>query len=324
MAFVRTVLTIFFTVGLFLLPGQGIHAQLPTNFSGAGAYQPELRFSPQSPEPGEVVQVEIGNFVSALQGSQITWRLDGTIIESAQNQSSLEFTAGPVNQSSRVTVEMETVDGQTLRVDNTITPRYVDIIIEPQTHVPEFYTGRALPSTGSQVNATALINGRAATDFVYVWRLNDSNIGGQGGRGQYTTNFEMPLDRAPVLSLDVLTLDGNLYARKVIALRNTQPFVRFYEVHSLYGLSNNAYESLILSGNNATLRAAPYYLDSRVYNQAENAAWQIGNQTVIASGNPYELTIERSAAGGRSSVSFKVQSTTKLLQGVSGSIPVFF
>ena len=145
-----------------------------------------------------------------------------------------------------------------------------------------------------------------------------------GGRGQYTTQFEMPLDSRPILSLDVFTLSGELYASKSIVIPSEQPFLRFYEVHNLYGLSHKSYESLILSGNSATIRAVPYFLDSRVYNAAPNAAWTIGNQPISTNGNPYELTIERAAETGRISLNFNLRSTTALLQGVSGSLPIFY
>ena len=301
-----------------------VQAQLPTNFSGAGAYQPELTFRPMTPEPGEEVTVKIGNFVSALQGSEINWTVNRIPLEDFKNQTEIIIRAGEVDELVMVTARLQTLSGDSVTASGEVTARYLDIIIEPQTHVPEFYTGRALPSVGSQVNVTALLNGIVDSQYVYTWRVNDAVVGNIGGRGQYTTQFEMPLDSRPILSLDVFTLTGKLYASKSVIVPNVQPFIRFYEVHNLYGLSDKSYDSLILNGNSATLRAVPYFLDSRVYNNAPNAVWSVGNQPVGTNGNPYELTIERTGETGRVSLNFNLRSTTALLQGVSGSLPVFY
>ena len=129
---------------------------MPTDFGGAGAYQPELTFRPITPEPGEEVTVKIGNFVSSLQGSEINWTVNGTPQDNFKNQSEIKIKAGAVNESVNVTARLKTLSGDSLTVASAVTARYLDIIIEPQTFVPEFYKGRALPSVGSQVNVTAL------------------------------------------------------------------------------------------------------------------------------------------------------------------------
>ena len=222
---------------------ESTYAQVPTDFGGAGAYQPELTFRPITPEPGEEVTVKIGNFVSSLQGSEINWTVNGTPQDNFKNQSEIKIKAGAVNESVNVTARLKTLSGDSLTVASAVTARYLDIIIEPQTFVPEFYKGRALPSVGTKFNVTALLNGQVSSQYVYTWRLNDSVVGNMGGRGQYTTQFEMPLDSRPILSLDVFTLSGELYASKSIVIPSEQPFLRFYEVHNLYGLSHKSYDS---------------------------------------------------------------------------------
>lgn len=317
-------LYILSTITLFLLSASIAFGQLDFDVSGFGSYQPELLFTPVTPEPGGQVRVEIGNFLSSLQGSEIFWYRDGVLLNESQNQPNLSFTAGELNKPSVITAQLKTLSGRQVEISGTITPRYLDIIVEAQTYVPEFYTGRPLPSVGSQVNVTALLDGNVASNYVYAWRVNGDLLGGASGRGIYTTNFTMPMDSRVVLSLSVFDVAGNLYASKSVLLPNTKPFIKFYEVNTLYGVNPNTYESLILSGNNATILAVPYYLDTRVYNQPDIVDWKVGKQSVPNSGNPYEITIEKQNDRGQATLSFRVQSTTSLLQGTSGNIDIIY
>ena len=310
------------TLALFLVPLQLSWAQFDFAASDFSSYQPELVFEPATPEPGEKVEVSIGNFVSALQGSTITWQHNDVALETFTNQPKAMFVAGSLGTTDQLSAVLRTPAGQTVEVTGSVASQYLDIIIEPQTHVPNFYEGRALPSAGSQVNVTALLNGQAATEFIYAWQVNGDLLGGASTRAQYRTSFTMPMDSQVVLSLDVLTLAGTLVASKSVLVPSVRPQVRFYEVHALYGISPNTFDSLLLTGNSATVRAVPYYLDTRVFNFPDVLDWQLNGNPVTAINNPYEITVERNFGSGVGQLSFQVQSTSALLQGARGSIPV--
>jgi hypothetical protein len=90
----------------------------------------------------------------------------------------------------------------------------------------------------------------------------------------------------------------------------------FYEVNTLYGVMERSIKSpFSLFGNSMTVRAEPYYLDSAVFNAPNIAEWKVDATNVPPNRNPYEITLERAEAGGSAQITFRIQSTIKLLQG---------
>ncbi len=213
-------------------------------------------------------------------------------------------------------------------ITTVIRPVYLDIIVEPQTRVPDFYLGRALPSIQSMVNVTALVNdGRFRNDLVYTWRVNRKVLEGGPIRAQNKMSFEMPMGNEAILSLTVTEPTGRVLARRATFIPSVSPELRFHSVSSLYGVNTRAITGeYIMIGNSTTLRAEPYYLDSRVYNDPDVAQWQVNN---IAAGNvgsnPYEVTIQRVGLPGVSTLNFHVRDTTRqVLQGADDSIQIRF
>jgi hypothetical protein len=215
--------------------------------------------------------------------------------------------------------------GSTETISKTITPYYLDIIIEPQTHVPSFFQGRALPSPGSTINATALIstNKLLSSEYLYTWRLNNTVIQGGALRGGNRVSFTMPQDSYSVLSLTVTRLDGAVIAKRTISLPSVAPKLLFYEVSTLYGVLETALKSpFALVGNSATVRAEPYYLDSEVFNNPSVANWTIDTTPVGNGNNPYDITLEKTGVPKQTELVFRVQSTIKLLQGTKETLTI--
>ena len=208
--------------------------------------------------------------------------------------------------------------GRSEVASRTIRPIYLDIIVEPQTHVPDFYSGRALPSIGSIVNLTALLNDGSMvnSELIYTWRVNDQVIDAGPVRGRNKVSFTTPQGSSIILSLQVTRLDGTVLARRSLVIPSVSPEVVFYEMNTLYGLSSQAVRSNFnMSGNSATLMAEPYYLDSRVYNQPSLAEWKIDNYPAGSSGNnPYAITLERTGNPGIADLVFWLRNVPALLQ----------
>lgn len=313
----RILVVLFF---LLLFPSFS-YAQLDSSFLNASG--PFLELKPEYPNPGDTVTVTLNDYQSNSYGSTIEWYIDGAVRPEFKNQRSFSVTTGGVGESLNIKVVLSSPTGRSETASQVITPNYLDIIIEPQTHVPEFYQGRALPSVGSTVNATALLNNGSmmGTDYVYTWRINDQVIDG-GPIRRNKVSFATPQGSRFILSLQVTKLDGTIVAKRAITLPSVSPEVVFYEVNPLFGLSSQALRgNFNLNGNSATLRAEPYYLDSRVFNQPDLLEWTINNQTTQNSGsNPYELTLERISDSGTANIGFHVRSTTQFLQGGRSSL----
>lgn len=319
------------TIALVLCFGFSAHfatAQFDQFTSSFTNTEVGIHLMPPLPQPGQSVTATLSDYRSGSVGSSIEWSLNGEVLETSQNQREITFTAGADGQSQLLEVLATNNTGATELFQKVITPHYLDIIIEPQTRVPDFYHGRSLPSIGSLVNATALVSGEYlnAPDLVYTWRVGQEVIEGGPVSGRNKVTFTTPRGKNFTLSLQVAKRDGTIIANRSLAVPSVAPELVFYEVNTLHGMSKVAINnSLALIGNSVAVRAEPYYLDSRIYNNPMVAQWKVAGVTTETANNPYEATIERTgASGSRTSLQFHVRDTKQVLQGAQGTIQVSF
>lgn len=307
---------LFICLAVFLAPF-GTSAQVTTSLLGSG---PSLELSPQYPEPNQVVTVRLNDYASNAGGGTIRWFVDNEELPEYTNQRQITVVAGPEGKNQRVRARVSPQDGLPLDIDRTITPHYLDLVIEPQTRVPAHYTGRALPSIGSQVNATAILSADVPpSQLIYNWRLNDTVLYSGPVLGQNRAVFTMPQGSAVV---SVSVSDGErILASRSIELLNTEPLLRFYAINPLYGVSRLPLnERFILLGGSATVRAEPYYLDLSTYNTPDLLEWTVdGGVGGTRGNNPYDLTVTRTGVGN---VGFHVRNLTQVLQGTRGGFAV--
>jgi hypothetical protein len=314
-----------FILSLTILIPQLSNAQFDDLMSESATMAPqqEIFLTPELPEPGEGVTASLNTNV--MEG-EIVWLLNGLEIENSQNLREVDFTASGAGETDVIRAVVSR-DGLVLaNLEKTITPRHVDIIIEPQTHSPEFYRGRSLASPGSLVNATVLISGiNDYSNLIFNWRLDLDVIGNGRSLGRNAISFETGIRPNPLLSVEVFDLNGNKIAADTMIITNEQPFVKFYVTSTLLGISNTPINGTWnMVSNTGTLRAVPYNIDSRVYNNPDIIEWEIdGSQYNNTGSNPYEITLQKnSGSGGRSQLNFHVRDTSDLLQGGRANINI--
>jgi hypothetical protein len=200
---------------------------------------------------------------------------------------------------------------------------YLDIIVEPQTHVPVFYQGRPLPSVGSIVNLKALVFGTniPSSNLIYTWKINDMTFGGSG-IGQNAISFSTPFGTQMQISVSLVDTTNFVIAESDLTIPIVKPALRFYEINTLYGVNQKPLKEFNLISNSATILAEPYYIDSRVYNNPDVSYWDVDGTETQSSGNPYEMTFERTSYGGSARLGFLVRSTVSLLQIAKDEITV--
>ncbi|MEY3783918.1 MAG: hypothetical protein RLZZ230_240 [Candidatus Parcubacteria bacterium] len=291
---------------------------------------PELGITlqPNSPQPGESVTASLEDSSGSVYGASITWIIDGTEVPNSRNQRQINFVATTVGKTQNVRAVLTKESGYEKIIQENIHPVYLDIIIEPQTRTPGFYLGRALPSIGSTINATALISdtGFYDTDLMYVWKINNKVLDGGAIRGRNQVSFPAPIGRQFTLSVQISELNGTIITSRNISIPSVEPKILFYEVSSLFGISEKAIaESVIETSNNTTVRAEPYNLDIQVYNNPVVHEWKVtnGNYTNVGN-NPYEVTVQPSGTTGNTLLSFHVRDTTQFLQGAEGNTQINF
>lgn len=318
--------TTVFYLTLLSLVATPAFAQFDTN----SLSNPELtiEIQPEFPKPGEQITATLNDYAGGTYGSTVTWVLNGQELPDFKNQRKANITAGASGKQQILEVVLSKPEGGRRILSKTIKPVYLDVVIEPQTRVPDFYLGRALPSIGSIVNATALISGDGFknTDLVYTWKINREVIEGGPIRGRNQVSFTTPMGNESILSVLITEPNGTVITSRAMILPAVEPEIRFYEVNSLFGISNKPItESLLLIGNSAIVQAEPYNLDSRVYNNPTIHEWKIdGITSGETGGNPYEVTLQRNGYLGVSSLQFHVRDTVQLLQGAKASMQINF
>jgi hypothetical protein len=105
-------------------------AQVGTNAASYLGVQTNLAIEPFFPAPGETVTVSLENLRQEF-NSSITWLLDGVEIADAKNQREVELTAGALGTESEITTVITRDSGRIETYSTTLTPIYVDIVIEP-------------------------------------------------------------------------------------------------------------------------------------------------------------------------------------------------
>ena len=308
---------------LFILLPLSLQAQVLGN--GLISSDINLELSPTHPQPNESFTATLNDYSGGV-GAEINWYYNGTLLPDRSNARTITLSSGDAGSKSVVKAVLVYQDGSTRGFEAAVNPVYLDIIIEPQTHVPTFYQGRALPSTGSTVNATALIGtpGLSSAVYYYTWKINNKVHQGGPLRGGNEISFVMPQDSTSVLSLEVTTVTGVPVATRAISIPSVAPKLLFYEVSTLYGLETKAItSSFALIGNSATLRAEPYFLSSQVFNQPNILSWKVAGEEIgITGANPYEVTLQKTGFPGTTDIRFHVRSTDIILQGVERGINV--
>ena len=291
--------------------------------------QTAITLNPTHPSPGDLVTASLDDYSGGVYGSEITWRYNGEVLPGPVNQRQIQFIAGTAGSEAMVEATLSLPTGGTQTLQEVVSPVYMDIIIEPQTRVPDWYAGRSLPSLGSQINATVLLNNGSFIDsqsVVYTWRVNNKVIEGGPIRGGNRVAFPTPRGGSVIVSVNATTPSGETIANRAVSINIVLPELSFYEKHTLYGMKSiHVTANTTLVGSILTVQAEPFFLDTRVYNNPDVAEWEIDNvRTNNGSDNPYEITLRRSGNNGSTNVNFHVRSLREILQGSEESTTINF
>jgi len=314
------------SIFIFLfLPIFVTHAQIGASIAEPGI---SIKITPTYPEPDTAFTASLDDYSSIDRVTNIAWKVDGEVQQSAANLRELNLRSMDGGQSTVIEAVVTYSTGRTQTIKQTVTPRYLDIVVEAQTKTPSFYLGRSLPSADSTVNLTAVLSNTAIANgnLLYTWRLNNTVIGGGAQRGKNKTSITTPAGTAFLIGLEVSTLTGEILARRTVSVPSVSPTLHFYEKSSLYGLSNRSVSSLNLTGDSITMQAEPYNLAIETYNLPDLVEWKINGAVVRnPNQNPYEITLTAdNQTFSASTIDFHVRNLSSLLQGVRGQFKLNF
>ncbi|MES2966898.1 MAG: hypothetical protein V4668_03860 [Patescibacteria group bacterium] len=324
-------LRILICSAVFLLPifTTSVHAQIGGDLTGIMGEGLSIQLDPQYPNPNDRVTATIDDYSMNNTGATITWYFDGLSAPAVKNLRKITFTAPTIGTTMSVIARLTFPDGRTIETKRVISPLYLDLIIEPQTYTPAFYQGRALPTKGSIVYINALLqnaNGPVvSSEYSYSWSLNNKSIYGGARSGGNWAEIIVPHGSANIVTVAVQDRNGTTVARKLFTLPSVPVELRFYETNTLLGLSTRAItNSVILAGNSTTIKAVPYYLDTRAIQGNLFTEWSLDNLPVPTDNrDPFEINLSRGVSG-KAIVGFKIRNLSELLQSDEKTFTVTF
>lgn len=151
----------------------------------------------------------------------------------------------------------------------------VEIIVEADTYVPSFYKGRAEPTSGNLVRATAIPLSADPVNFSYRWKLNGQPLLSSG----QSVTFPAPIGDNFMLEVTVLN-NGVFWSEKGETMALSNPEVVFYEENTLRGLGTIAIKGdFSLIGTEASITAEPFFVGRGNQNNLQGN-WSVDNQVV--------------------------------------------
>ncbi|MCD8495138.1 MAG: hypothetical protein LRY41_01730 [Candidatus Pacebacteria bacterium] len=310
-----------------------VQAQFESMLDTAGTVT--LSTTPEFPEAGQRVTVRLSSFAVDLDARMIIWKANGEIIAQEMGKTTHVFTMGTAGE--RLIVETEIImPTEIIRKRQILTPGGLDILWEaPDSYVPPFYRGKALPSRESKIRATAIPRGvsfaspEAVRDFIFTWEQNFTVRGSLSGYGRDSFEFINRLtENQETVGVTMRNAGGTLSAQKRTDIVFVEPEVLFYRESSTLGVRPQALQgSLTVDTQTLTLIAEPFSFSAPGRDVSHlSFDWRVGNRPLRGVGGMSLgriATIEPSARG-RVLLSTTVDNERVFLQAGSGSIQVTF
>ncbi len=317
-----------------------VFAQSPTSISGidlSGALgsldattgeQISITLDPQFPAPGDTFIARLDDYAISSFGATIVWTLNGEELTQFRNSRTANLVAGEVGETDVLEASLYGQNNRLYTTKRNITPRYLDVIIEPITYAPAGYAGRPMPIYGSRVLLTALLHEKRGlvnhADYTYSWQVGNTYIDGGPVKGKYKTFITIPHGLNILVTLEIHNNQGESVARRLFNIPSVEVDTQFYEVNPLFGMSEKAItDGYRLLSNSSTIYAIPYNLDLYARTETQNIEWKIDGRRVDPGGNPYQITV--SSLGSNSArLQFKIRNTLELLQGDDKTVSISF
>lgn len=298
------------------------------SLEGITGEQISIVLDPQFPAPGDTFTAQLDDYSISNFGATIVWTLDGTELTQFRNNRTVSLVAGAVGESMTLEVSLYGQNNRSYTAKQTITPRYLDVIIEPITYAPAQYAGRPLPIFGSRVLLTALLHEQSGlvdhANYTYTWQLGNTYIDGGPIRGKYKTFITIPHGKNILVTLEIRDSRGQSIARRLFTIPSVEIDTQFYEVNPLFGMSEKAIvNNHRLLSNSSTIYAIPYNLDLFAQTEIQNIEWRVDGRRVDSGNNPYQITVSN-FGGSSARLQFKIRNVVDLLQGDDKSVTVSF
>lgn len=296
-----------------------IDAQSPTPTQTKAPWSMEL--TPRNPGPNTAVRARAISYSINLNTSAISWYQDGVEVLSGVGKTEYSFTTGSSGEKTVVRAVVTTVNFGVTENIVVISPASVDILWAADTYTPPFYRGKALPTYGSVVRATALPvlfdkdGGRVADeDIIFTWKKERSTVQSKSGAGKKTFAYAAGFPKNKVaVGVVVATRDGKGSGEGSTFVPVIDPKIVLYEDRPLEGVryEGSLGKNTLLPGNELSISLAPYFFSFplRGMNTGRYEWFLDGKRVAPSVSGQNRMTFGRPGTGsGRAGINVSVSS----------------
>lgn len=290
----------------------------------------DVKINPQLPGPDVPVRITIESYLTDLYKANISWSVDGSVIERGTGRTTFIFKNGHSEKLTTISVHIITNTGEIVDRDFYFTPIGVTTMWEADTYTPPFYKGKAMMVPQAVVKIVAIPNTNdtlSAGKLVYTWKKDDYVDTASSGYGKNAFSFvgPKPLTNTKI-TLDVSSLDDSAESIMQVYLPQARPFIQFYEKDPLLGVLYNKPLSteFTLNKKEFSISAEPYFFSNERSDSPEiKYNWSVNGRVVQNYGR--NITLKNDAgAKGTSAVSLAMRGITKTFQSANKDLRVNF
>lgn len=284
---------------------------------------------PETPGALQNVTIKLKSYSYNILGSKITWTVDGKIVLSEIGAIEYSFKTKEVGKATNIVITILT-GGETIQKGISIQPQDVDMLWEaPDSYVPPFYKGKALPATEGQIRVVAfpIVKSSGGTpvktnDFIYKWSKDFSYIQNASGYNKQAFSLTSSyFNDQETVSVEIVGISQQYTAKKTIKIKPVAPKIIFYKKDPEWGVFYNKIlgkDSSVTTGT--TIIAAPYnFSPKNPSSPFLRYTWLINNKTVpkLKPSNELPLTVGSTSESSLAKIDISLENTSKLFQKVS-------
>ena len=326
----KTSIKIIGLASIFFLSGIFAHAQ---SIDSALPAPVQYIVSPENPAPDQFVNIEIEGVGQFLGDSQITWRENGQIVSSAQNQETFSFDVGGVGTATRIDITIDSATQGVITKEFVFNPSVVNMVWEADTYTPLLYQGKSLYTAGSNLKVvaypTVMIGGSLipTNKLSFQWSDNNTPNTAASGLGKNVFTFQGDQIQSGEDVTVTVYYNNASVGKGEIFIPASQPQVLFYQQDPLRGelLDEALSGNFTLTNQEVTVKAEPYFFAK---NSPLQYDWTLdGQETSGPQSAQGLLTLRETGSGsGATTLGVTIQNTdtAALLQQAQAALQIAF
>lgn len=314
---------------LILVPFAHVHALQATSTKNDII----VNSTPSNPQAFQQVTLSVLSYTIDLHASNIEWSVDSKIQANGIGLDRFTITTKGTGAPTQVTAIITPLGSLPIVKNITITPMSVDILWEaPESAVPPFYRGKAMPTSESGIKFVAIPQVKSAAgtflpagSFIYNWsdEFTPTQINSGYAKDSYETSMTY-VSAARNVQVDIVTPDGSIGTKSNVEVTPVTPKILWYASSPLYGpLYDNALSGTYsVEGNDTSIIAEPYFFTPRnTAAKVLNYEWTLNGSALDTPHIPNTLFLHRdSESTGIATLRLSITNIATLFQEATTSL----